>query len=94
MDERRRRFEEVVLPHLDAAANLARWLTRSDAEADDIVQDAMLRAFRAFDGFRGGSAKPWRQIPGPIRKPVLCMPNSRAGWRRRWRTCRGNSARP
>ncbi len=59
MDERRRRFEQLVLPHLDAAANLARWLTRSDAEADDIVQDAMLRAFRAFDGFRGGSAKPW-----------------------------------
>jgi RNA polymerase sigma factor (sigma-70 family) len=59
MDERRRRFEELVLPHLDAAANLARWLTRSTAEADDIVQDAMLRAFRAFDGFRGGSAKPW-----------------------------------
>lgn len=48
-----------MLPHLDAAANLARWLTRSDAEADDIVQDAMLRAFRAFDGFRGASAKPW-----------------------------------
>lgn len=59
MDERRRRFEELVLPHLDAAANLARWLSRSHAEADDIVQDAMLRAFRAFDGFRGGSAKPW-----------------------------------
>jgi RNA polymerase sigma factor (sigma-70 family) len=59
MDERRRRFEELVLPHLDAAANLARWLTRSDAAADDIVQDAMLRAFRSFDRFQGGSAKPW-----------------------------------
>jgi RNA polymerase sigma-70 factor (ECF subfamily) len=59
MDERRRRFTELVLPHLDAAANLARWLTRSEAEADDVVQDAMLRAFRAFDGFRGASAKPW-----------------------------------
>jgi len=47
------------MPHLDAAYNLARWLTRSSAEADDIVQDAMLRAFRAFDGFRGESVRPW-----------------------------------
>lgn len=59
MNERRRRFEQLVLPHLDAAANLARWLSRSDAEADDVVQEAMLRAFRSFDGFRGASAKPW-----------------------------------
>lgn len=57
MDERRRRFEQLVLPHLDAAYNLARWLNR--AEADDVVQDAMLRAFRAFDGWRGSDAKPW-----------------------------------
>ena len=47
------------MPHLDAAYNLARWLCRSPADAEDIVQDAMLRAFRAFDGFRGGDAKPW-----------------------------------
>ncbi len=47
------------MPHLDAAYNLARWLTRNPVEADDIVQDAMLRAFRAFDGFRGDAAKPW-----------------------------------
>jgi len=59
MDERRRRFEAQALPHLDAAVNLARWLARSPADADDIVQDAMLRAFRAFDGFRGNDAKPW-----------------------------------
>jgi RNA polymerase sigma-70 factor (ECF subfamily) len=57
MNERRRRFEQLVLPHLDAAYNLARWLAAQ--EADDVVQDAMLRAFRAFDGFRGGDAKPW-----------------------------------
>ena len=57
MDERRRRFEQLVLPHLDAAYNLARWLSR--AEAEDVVQDAVLRAFRAFDGFRGGDARPW-----------------------------------
>jgi RNA polymerase sigma-70 factor (ECF subfamily) len=59
MDDRRRRFEAQALPHLDAAYNLARWLSRSPADADDIVQDAMLRAFRAFDGFRGEDAKAW-----------------------------------
>lgn len=59
MDERRRRFEAQALPHLDAAYNLARWLSRSPSDADDIVQDAMLRAFRAFDGFRGGDPKAW-----------------------------------
>ena len=58
-DERRQRFEQVVLPHLDAASNLARWLTRSAPEAEDVVQEAMLRAFRAFDGLRGEDAKPW-----------------------------------
>jgi RNA polymerase sigma-70 factor (ECF subfamily) len=59
MDDRRQRFEALALPHLDAAYNLARWLSRSPADADDIVQDAMLRAFRAFDGFRGGDIKAW-----------------------------------
>jgi RNA polymerase sigma factor (sigma-70 family) len=59
MDNRRQSFEAQALPHLDAAYNLARWLSRSPADADDIVQDAMLRAFRAFDGFRGGDIKPW-----------------------------------
>jgi RNA polymerase sigma-70 factor (ECF subfamily) len=59
VDDRRHRFEAQALPHLDAAYNLARWLSRSPADADDIVQDAMLRAFRAFDGFRGGDIKPW-----------------------------------
>jgi RNA polymerase sigma-70 factor (ECF subfamily) len=59
MDDRRRRFEAQAMPHLDAAYNLARWLTRSQTDADDIVQEAMLRAFRGFDGFRGGDVKPW-----------------------------------
>jgi RNA polymerase sigma-70 factor (ECF subfamily) len=59
MNDKRLRFEALAMPHLDAAYNLARWLTRNPAEADDIVQDAMLRAFRAFDGFRGDAAKPW-----------------------------------
>lgn len=57
MDEKRRRFEAVAMPHLDAAYNLARWLARGDA--DDIVQEAMMRAFRSFDGFRGEAVKPW-----------------------------------
>ncbi|MBI3677853.1 MAG: sigma-70 family RNA polymerase sigma factor [Proteobacteria bacterium] len=59
MDERRRRFEALLLPHLDAAYNLARWLSRSAAEAEDVVQDAMLRALKSFDRFRGGDARPW-----------------------------------
>ena len=59
MDRRRQQFEAQALPHLDAAYNLARWLSRSPEDAQDIVQDAMLRAFRAFDGFRGGDIKPW-----------------------------------
>jgi RNA polymerase sigma-70 factor (ECF subfamily) len=59
MDDRRRRFEALVLPHLDAAHNLARWLARPAADADDIVQEAVLRAYRGFEGFRGDDAKPW-----------------------------------
>ena len=56
---RRNRFESVVLPHLDAAYALARWLTRNDADAADVVQEAMLRAFRYFDSYREGDAKSW-----------------------------------
>ena len=53
------RFEQAVLPHLDAAYNLARWLVRSPADADDMVQEAYLRALRFFDGFRGGDSRAW-----------------------------------
>jgi RNA polymerase sigma factor (sigma-70 family) len=53
------RFEEAILPHLDAAFNLARWLMRNPADADDAVQDACLRALRFFDGFRGADARVW-----------------------------------
>jgi RNA polymerase sigma-70 factor (ECF subfamily) len=56
---RRSRFESVVLPHLDAAYALARWLTRNDADAADVVQEAVLRAFRYFDTYREGDAKSW-----------------------------------
>ncbi|MBS0382849.1 MAG: sigma-70 family RNA polymerase sigma factor [Proteobacteria bacterium] len=52
-------FEGEVMRHLDAAYNLARWLTRNDADAEDVVQEAMLRAFRFFGGFRGGDARVW-----------------------------------
>jgi RNA polymerase sigma factor (sigma-70 family) len=57
--ERRARFDAQVLPHLDAAYRFARWLTRSSADADDVLQEAMLRAFRGFDGLRGGDVKAW-----------------------------------
>ncbi len=52
-------FENSVLPHLDAAYNLARWLTRNDQDAEDMVQEAYLRAFRFFGGFRGGNTRAW-----------------------------------
>jgi RNA polymerase sigma-70 factor (ECF subfamily) len=52
-------FERVVLPHLDSAHNVARWLVRDASLAEDVVQDAMLRALRYFKGFRGGDARPW-----------------------------------
>lgn len=52
-------FEEVVLPHLNAAYNLARWLTRNDADAEDVVQESYLRAFKFFNGFHGGDSRAW-----------------------------------
>jgi len=58
LSEQKERFERLVLPHLDAAYNLARWLTRNDHDAQDVVQEAVLRAYRFFDGLRG-AARPW-----------------------------------
>ena len=52
-----RSFEEVVLPHLDAAFNYARWLTKNDADAEDVVQDASVRALRFFSSLRGEDAR-------------------------------------
>jgi RNA polymerase sigma-70 factor (ECF subfamily) len=54
-----RRFEETVMPHLDAAFNYARWLTKSEVEAEDLVQEACLRAMRFLSSLRDGNARPW-----------------------------------
>jgi RNA polymerase sigma-70 factor, ECF subfamily len=59
MGEERRRFEETFLPFLDAAYNLARWIVRHDQDAQDIVQEAYLRAFKGYHGFRGGNGRAW-----------------------------------
>jgi RNA polymerase sigma factor (sigma-70 family) len=52
-------FEEAILPHLDAAHNLARWLLRNEQDAQDVVQESYLRAFRSFGGFHGGNGRAW-----------------------------------
>ena len=52
-------FEEAVLPHLTAAYNLARWLTRDETDAEDVVQEAYLRAFKHLRSFHGGDGRPW-----------------------------------
>ena len=59
MNDSNSRFEAEVLPCLDAAYNLARWLVRDEHVAEDVVQDSYLRAFRYFGSFRGGDARPW-----------------------------------
>ncbi len=58
-DENWRRFELLALPHLDAAYNLARWLTHNEHDAQDVVQEAMVRAMRYIGGLRGDSARAW-----------------------------------
>ena len=55
----RERFEQAVLPHLDAAYSLARWLTRNEQDAQDVTQESFLRAFRFFDGYQGGNMRAW-----------------------------------
>ena len=57
--DQRANFEETTLLHLDAAYNLARWLTNDASDAEDVVQEAYLRAFRFFAGFRGGDSRAW-----------------------------------
>jgi RNA polymerase sigma-70 factor (ECF subfamily) len=74
-DQRRKLqlFEECILPHLNAAYNLARWLTRNEHDAQDVVQESYLRAFRFFDGYRGGDGKSWL---------MAVVRNTCATWRR------------
>ena len=68
------RFTSVVMPHLDAAYNLAQWLTGNRTDAEDVVQDASLRAFRAIHKFAGGNARAW----------VLCIVrNTACSWLRK-----------
>jgi RNA polymerase sigma factor (sigma-70 family) len=57
--EERERFEQALLPHLDAAYNLARWLTHDDHDAEDLVQGAYLRALKFFGGFHGANSRAW-----------------------------------
>ena len=59
MNDRTRQFESLAPPHLDAAYNLARWLLRDDRDAEDVVQEAYLRAFRFFDSLRNADARAW-----------------------------------
>jgi RNA polymerase sigma factor (sigma-70 family) len=58
-ESRLRLFEEIILPHLNSAHNLARWMTRNDQDAQDVVQESYMRAFRFFDSYRGGDGKSW-----------------------------------
>jgi RNA polymerase sigma-70 factor (ECF subfamily) len=59
MGDQRRQFEDIFLPHLDAAYNLARWIVQHDQDAQDVVQEAYIRAFKGFRGFRGGNGRAW-----------------------------------
>ena len=59
MPHRVESFQAVVLPHLRAAYNLARWLLRNDHDAEDVTQEAIVRAFRFFDGFSGDNPRAW-----------------------------------
>ena len=70
------RFERVVLPHLDDAYTLARYLLRDEHDAQDVVQEASLRAFRYFGGFSGGDARAWL---------LAIVRNCSLNWRRRHR---------
>jgi RNA polymerase sigma factor (sigma-70 family) len=72
------RFEEMVLPHLDSAHNFARWLTRNEHDAQDLVQEAYLRAFRFFDTYRGGDGKAW----------ILAIVRNTCRTSERWRNAR------
>jgi RNA polymerase sigma-70 factor (ECF subfamily) len=67
--DERRQFEHATLPHLDAAYNLARWLTQDEHAAEDVVQEAYLRAARYFGSFRGGDGRGW--LLGVVRRAAF-----------------------
>jgi RNA polymerase sigma-70 factor (ECF subfamily) len=73
-DAQHARFAQTILPHLDAAYNLARWLTRDASAAEDVTHDAMLRALTFFGSFRGDEGRPWL---------LAIVRNTCADWRRR-----------
>ena len=77
LSEQKRRFDAIAMPHLSAAFNLARWLLRNDADAEDAVQDAFLRAFRYFGGLRGDEARPW--LLGIVRNVCYGVQRERGG---------------
>ncbi|QJW94383.1 sigma-70 family RNA polymerase sigma factor [Frigoriglobus tundricola] len=77
LDERRR-FERATLPHLDAAYNLARWLTRDEHAAEDVVQEAFLRAARFFASFRGGDGRAW--LLAVVRRAAYDWLQKRRAW--------------
>src|ERR1700757_3767376 len=70
-------FEQTIVPHLNAAYNLARWLTRNQRDAEDAVQEAYLRAFRFFDGFHGGDGRAW--LLAVVRNTCLSWMGRRTG---------------
>jgi RNA polymerase sigma-70 factor (ECF subfamily) len=72
------RFRALVLPHLDAAYGFARFLTRDGSQAEDIVQEAFLKAFRAFSGFRGGDPRAW--LFAIVRNEFLSAARGRPVW--------------
>ena len=76
-------FDEVVLPHLDAAYRLARWMMRNEADAEDVVQEAALRALRYFRTFTGGNGRAWF---------LRIVRNTCSGWRGHSLTVRPNTA--
>jgi RNA polymerase sigma factor (sigma-70 family) len=77
-DDRRRRFELLALPHLDAAYNLARWLARDPHAAEDIVQEAFCRAARYFASFRGGDGRTW--LLAVVRRAAYDWLTERRAW--------------
>src|ERR1700733_7680 len=77
MGEERRQFEETFLPFLDAAYNLARWIVQHDQDAQDVVQEAYLRAFKGYQGFRGGNGRAW--LLTIVRNTAYSWINKQAG---------------